>query len=323
MRLMRLLILLGWRAWERFWFGNQPVVLLDVIRIGVGGALFVANVALSSRLEELYSNDGWMSLDGIRYQKAHPFINSLHHHITERIDLWAFHYLFLGCLLLFAVGGLTRFAKWVVLVGHISYSYRNPAAAYGTDSLSAVLLWLLCLAPIGQRLSVDRWLADRHGRALPLRSLIPGSTALRLIQLQLCILYFYAGVAKLRGSAWWEGNGVWGALTNYHFNPPLEFLAHNYWLAILLNYATLALEVSYPFLIWGRLRALLCMSAISMHLGIGLLMNMHLFGFVSMTANLAFFNPRWVRYLRRGGLDALYQDLCQDPDPASSTDAQS
>ena len=320
-RVLRLLLLLVWRAWERFWFAEKHFAILDVIRAAVGGALFIANAALSSRLDELYGNDGWMSLEGIRYQRAHPFINSLHHHITERIDLWALHYLFLGCLLLFAVGGFTRVVKWFVLVCHISYSYRNPASTYGTDSLSAVLLWILCLAPIGQRFSVDSWLAGRDGRALPLRSILPGSTALRLIQLQLCIMYFYAGVAKLRGSAWWEGNGVWGALTNYHFNAPLEFLAQHYWLPILLNYGTLALEISYPFLIWGRLRPLLCMSAISMHLGIGLLMNMHLFGFVSMAANLAFFNPQWIRYFRRGGLDALYYDLCQDPGRPSSTDA--
>ena len=322
MRLLRLLLLLGWRAWERFWFGEQNTIVLEWIRVGVAGALFVANVALTARLEDLYGNDGWMSLEGIRYQHSHPFIHSVHHYITERVDLFAFHYLYLGCLLLFAIGGLTRAAKWVVLIGHISYCYRNPAATYGVDSLSAVLIWILCLSPVGERLSVDSWLARRRGATRNAGGWIPGCTALRMIQLQLCIIYLFAGTAKLRGSPWWEGNGLWGALTNYHFHAPLEFFAEHYWILIVLNYATLALEISYAFLIWGRLRALICMSTISLHIGIGVLMRMHLFGFVGMAANLAFFNPDWLSYCRRGGLDRLYRELsCQDPTEASSTTA--
>lgn len=320
MRLLRLLCLLGWRQWQRFWFAETDLAPLEWIRAGVGCALFIANTALTSRLEEIYGNDGWMSLEGIRYQWRQPFIHSLHHHISESVDLFAFHYLFLGCTLLLAFGGLTRFVKWIVLVGHISYSYRNPAAAYGTDSLTSVLLWIFCLAPIGNRFSLDSWIAKRHGSQSRHGSLIPGSTALRMIQLQLCIIYLFAGVAKLRGNLWWEGNGVWGALTNYHFSAPLEFFVHYYWILIFANYGTLALEVSYAFLIWGRLRPLLLLSTVGMHLGIGLLMQMHLFGFVAMVTNLAFFRIEWCRFLRPGGLDLLYQKLvCQVPEFTPST----
>ena len=67
-----------------------------------------------------------------------------------------------------AIRDLTRsaYAKWVALIGHVSFVNRDPYLIYGVDKILAALLFILCLAPIGRAMSLDRVRAvHRQARA--------------------------------------------------------------------------------------------------------------------------------------------------------------
>src|SRR5205085_1781124 len=94
-----------------------------------------------------------------------PWKQSLLFYFTAPWQLVAFHAVFLFCCAAFMVGWRTSWVKWVVLIGHISYDYRNPTLTYGVDKILACLLFILCFAPVGRAMSLDRVRALRMVKA--------------------------------------------------------------------------------------------------------------------------------------------------------------
>ncbi len=137
-----------------------------------------------------------------------------------------------------------------------------------------------------------------QGRGAP-RSSILANIGIRLIQVHLCIIYLFAGLGKLQGESWWNGQAIWYAVANLEYQTmDLTWLADHMWLVNLMTWAALAWETSYPFLIWPRLsRPLMLAGALLVHLGIGLAMGMMTFGLAMIVANLAFVPPAIVEQL--------------------------
>ena len=48
--------------------------------------------------------------------------------------------------------------------------------------------------------------------------------ALRLIQVHFCFIYVAAGLSKLKGAAWWNGQAFWDVMVNPEFT-----LMHYHW----------------------------------------------------------------------------------------------
>ena len=116
------------------------------------------------------------------------------------------------------------------------------------------------------------------------------NVAIRLIQLHLCLIYFYAGLGKLQGETWWTGQAIWFSVASYEYQTmDLTWLSdHMGWVAF-LTLVTVYWEVTYPALIWSRLtRPFVLLIALLTHLGIGLAMGMMTFGLIMLVANFSF-----------------------------------
>jgi hypothetical protein len=172
------------------------------------------------------------------------------------------------------------------LAGLVSAVNRAPLNVFGLDDTLGLLLIPLVIGPAGARLSVDRLLFAGNHAAPSVRA----SIALRLLQVQLCIVYFFSGSGKLLGASWWEGTALWGAAANVQYRTlDLTWLARYPLVTNAITLATLWWEVTYAALIWPRLtRPLVLAMAVAVHLGIGLAMGMMEFGLAMIVANLAF-----------------------------------
>ena len=93
-----------------------------------------------------------------------PGCNRCFFYFTAPWQWIAFHCLFLLCCAAFMLGWRTSLVKWIVLIGQISYDYRNITIVYGADSIIACLLFIMCLAPVGRTLSLDRVRAVRAAK---------------------------------------------------------------------------------------------------------------------------------------------------------------
>ena len=141
-----------------------------------------------------------------------------------------------------------------------------------------------------------------------------------------------AGLAKLKGGAWWNGQAFWDVVVNPEFTlmqyewyesllrRAAEIKPVYYTMAAFGVWSTLFIEIAGPFLIWTRLRWLIVFLASAMHAAIGVLMGLNLFELLMMVMLIAFLPDGVIRDRFRGaGLAKLA--FAFNPASASSTRA--
>jgi hypothetical protein len=247
---------------------------------------------------------------------------SIWFHVTDPTWIAVVHGGILAILVLFTLGVATRVTSVLAWLGTVSYIQRAPTTLFGMDTMMNLLMLYLMIGPSGAALSVDRLIARywvtrralRAGRPAPSLNpapLVSANLAIRLLQVNLCIVYLASGLSK-RGPSWWNGTAVWGTLANYEFSPMhfapylafLRFLSENRWLwEIFITGGvvfTLFLEISFAFLIWVRpLRWVMLTMAVMMHTGIAIFMGLNTFSLMMMGLLLSFVPLDTIHWLLR------------------------
>ena len=288
------------RRWVVFLFPKESDTWLALFRIGL--ALSVAFYALSLRSDwnllfasqgnGLVSRDlaeavlsaesplaprlGWLVICGSHLGLGEEAILSM---------VW-FGLCAAGCLLL-----LGLFCRPVAILAwflHLCSVKSGDLFSYGTDNFTTIGLFYLMLCPFPDRYSLDRlW------RRLPEKDPRVHGFYRRVLQLHLCFIYFFGGLAKSLGHGWWNGTTIWRALTRPPFNALSADTIVAWQFALpLLGIFICALEIGYPIFIWPqKTRALWLTFALSMHAAIAFTMGLYLFSFIMIVLNVAAFGP--------------------------------
>ncbi len=245
-------------------------------------------------------------------------------HVTDPTWIAVIHIGILVCMLLFALGLWTPVTGLVTWLGMLSYVNRASTTFFGMDTIMNVLVLYLMLANLFARpgtaaLSLDRllWRWRKARQAGTSLAAIGGDTqsssatfAIRLMQIHFCIIYLASGLSKLMGSAWWNGNAIWGTVANPEF-AALHLQRYHDLIAWLSRHRvlwelsmtggamfTLILEISFPFLVWNRhLRWLMVIGAVLLHTGIALFMGLVGFSLMMLALLVSFIPPTTVRQL--------------------------
>lgn len=311
--------------WMYIWFQDKNTVPLEVIRAGLG-FLMLFNYGMFSPADvvALYGEAGLFSR-GVVPEMNQLASFSLFGYFDQAWQLLTFHYAFVAICFCLFIGWKTGWVKWLVLIGHLSYFNRNEFVFYGVDAVLIALLLILCIAPIGSALSVDRVLRVRkykNDHGLEARPGLPASrrgfACQRLIQFQMAVIYFSAGMEKLYGESWWSGEAPWVALANNETAfVPLGFFADHFWIINLMAYGTILIEVAYPFLIWNfKTRPYLLLAVLFLHLNIAVLMGMYYFAAVMAFGHFAFMRRHWYSYAglwwrnKAGSFEMIYDGEC-------------
>ena len=207
--------------------------------------------------------------------------------------LWGSHVAGLIVAAMWTIGFKTRWTGWLTAALVISYANRAAGALFGFDQIAAFLCLYLALSRCGDALSVDALLRHKSGKNLGQGRAVANRIATRLIQIHLCIVYAFAGLGKLGGEFWLNGEAVWGALASYEYQSmDMTWLAGHMPLIAAMTLVSLIWEVTYAALIWPKLtRPIVLTIAVMVHIGIGAAMGMMTFGLIMLVANLAFIEP--------------------------------
>ncbi|MDR3639627.1 MAG: HTTM domain-containing protein [Isosphaeraceae bacterium] len=293
------------QAWRKFFFTPADPRPLGLIRIIVGSLVVWDLATLGPDLKDYLGSNGWIGPEALRQFLAQTSPGAWSFWLVVP-DRWLMP-VWVGCLIvatIFTLGLATRTSAILVWVIALSTARRAPVTLFGFDQMNATwILYLAVTGASGQALSLDRFLATRRVRrqhaagtnnnSLP-RPTVSANIGLRLIQLHLAIVYGSSGLSKLMGVEWWNGTALEMILLTPEFRrlDPAWFFAHR-WLLQLATHAALALEISYPVLIWVRpLRPLLLAAVFVMHVSIALMLGLTEFSLVMMAANLAFVTRR-------------------------------
>jgi len=312
------------QAWSRLWFQERQTTPLELARIGIGAALLLNYLRASPYLLEFWGDAGLLPR-AVALRHSSPWMQSVFFYFTAPWQWIAFDALFLLCCAALAIGWRTSWVKWIVLIGHISFVYRNPYLIYGVDKILAALLLILCLAPVGRAISLDRARAVRQAKRTRLDAVLPpyvsrwAGACTRLMQIQMAIVFFYSGTSKLGGFEWRDGDALWMvfSLNEYHNGFLLDLFMRHYWLVNVATYCTILIELAYPFLIWQRsTRPYLLAAAIMLHVQFAVLMGLFYFSFVMIMGHMSFVRVEWLRRLGQawkrvmGDMQMIYDGKC-------------
>ncbi|MCA9052999.1 MAG: HTTM domain-containing protein, partial [Planctomycetaceae bacterium] len=301
----------GWAAWDRFWFAPMLPWALGILRLISGLMLLYTHVVWGFALEEFFGPNGWQD----------PLLVQTHHNgstawsfwwLAPDAWLWTVHGLCLAVLAAYAVGLWTRVTSILALTIAISYAHRAPLANFGLDQINILTCLYLCFAPSGAVFSVDRLIvrfresnaALKKGEKPQFSSPVPTAgtrLATRLLQVHMAILYLFAGLSKLKGDSWWDGNAIWLAAANYEYQSnSLVWLCWHPWIVNIATHVTILWETTFIFTVSKpRLRPLVLAVGAAMHLGIGMFLGMWTFGLAMMFTYVSYVPPERIERLQR------------------------
>jgi hypothetical protein len=287
-------------AIKRFFFTPLDSAPLSFFRIAIGLFGLVQTLLLSTSWLKIYGVNGYVEWF-IGYElfsiKELPSIVNLANILLrfglhDNMAVYVITAIYLMACLGLMLGWNTRWMAGVAWLSHFTICNTAMEFGYGVETFMHIGLFYLMLAPCAEYASLDAK-AQRTGHQ---KESEWAGFIIRVMQLHLCIVYFNAGIAKMQGMDWMNGQAVWYVLgnTNYsQFN--LQFLAEMPWIPKGLSWWTLVIETAFPlFMFWKPIRLFGWVNILLLHAGIGLFMGLYMFGIVLILHNIAAFG--WLVY---------------------------
>ena len=272
-------------AWQRFWFDPVPMTTLGIVRIAYGLLVIGWTFSLLPELDVLFGDDG---LQPNRFSIDYSWtILSLFD--TDAAVLWLWIALLVASVLL-TIGWHSRIAAVVVFICVISFERQNIFVFNSGDVLIRLEALFLALAPCGAALSLDR--KRTAGSFWSAQSRAP--YGLRVMQLQLSLVYIVTVHDKLTGTTWNDGSAVSYSLRQSdlaNFAAP-SWLTMNATLMNLATWGALGIELAIGVLVWNRrLRPWVLAAGVVLHLSILLGLAVAFFSFAMFILYLSFIPP--------------------------------
>lgn len=270
-------------AWNRFWFAPAPTSTLAVLRIAYGVMGLAYAVSLRADLGVFFFREGLLPAP----PQAPWGRGILSVFSSDAAVISVFVMLIAGSLgLIF--GFHSRLAAVAVFVALLTFHRRNVFVFNSGDGLLRIEGLFLALAPAGASLSLDsRRKASGGAWHFPLRS----PWALRLLQVQISILYASTVWSKLRGVTWNDGSAVSYALRISNltrFSLP-DSVTTSLILSNVATYGTLLIEASLAVLVWNRkARPVVLLLGVLLHVSIDLTLLTGFFSWAIFLGYIAF-----------------------------------
>jgi hypothetical protein len=287
------------QAWNGFWFTAADPATLSLVRVFAGTMLFYTHLVWTLELDAFFGPDAWVSPELLRstWEGQGGYFWSHFLWLDSAAAMWTAHIAALVVFAMLALGFCSRTVAVLAYVLTVGYMHRAQNALFGLDQINVMLAMYLMLGPCGARYSLDRLWTKRRAAAADVPPSVAANVAIRLIQLHMCVIYFFAATRKLDGVSWWNGSAMWLSLANLEYQSiDMTWMAAWPLTIAFFTHLTVVFELSYAALIWPRLtRPVMLLLAVWLHLGIAICMGMATFGLVMLIGNLAFVPPSLVR----------------------------
>lgn len=273
-------------GWDRFWFAPKSLLGLAFMRIVLCGTLLGTYIVRQFNIE-YYSDQSFVP----RSMVLSLFPDGYRPLFTMFFwpDSWALgmHLLLILLLALLTLGIGGRWLMWAAWVIDLAFVQRNYGANFGADIIGTVFLFYMSFTQSCERLSVvNLW----KKKSIFRKSDILSSFFIRMMQIQISIIYAYTGFEKLKGGTWWEGTALWSVLANpqmvsYDFN----FVRYFPWAISLIGFVTIIFEIYFPaMMIWKKSRYLWLITGVGFHFGIAAMMGLWPFSFLMISTYFLF-----------------------------------
>lgn len=291
-------------AWNRFFHEPADARQVVLVRVFYAAVLLVNALCLGPNLEAWFGPDGVFPRD-VADRFVDPAASSLLWLAGTNAALRACYFVFVAQILLLFIGVFPRMQAWCVFAWLVSFQHRQPMVWDSEDTVMRLIGFYLLFAPLqlGALVAWRRPMFDFPATAPKDGAAAPSAWALRLIQIQMCVIFLLAGFAKLQSPEWLDGTAVYFAARLDEFGIvglPTDFLFDSPWIVALLTWGTIAVEVIAPPLLWFReTRRLALLVLVFFHLGCMLTMHLFLFHWIMLCG--------WSTFLSSEDLDWMWR----------------
>jgi len=279
-------------AWNRFWFTVEPAYALGLVRIGYGALAVIWTLALRPELLLVFGADGAAPDYELRDFEWSVF--TIWSGDTALQIGWV---VLLVAAIALTVGWHSRLAAAVVFVLMYSFLRRAFYIVNAGDTIVVLVALVLAVSCCGSALSLDqRRRTGKFWSAEPL-----AQWPVRLLQVELVLIYVVAVQAKLMDRSWVDGSAVfyaWRTDGRWALLEAPDWLANNAILVNALSWGTLLVELSIAVLVWNRrCRPWVLGAGVLMHLMMMLTLNVAFFSLAMFVLYLAFVPSETLRDL--------------------------
>jgi hypothetical protein len=273
--------LAGW--WTGFWFVPTPAYTLGVVRMVFGAVVVVWALAMLPDLYRVFGADGVApQYSRLRFQWS---VFQIWPGDTALLVGWT---ALLVAALAMIAGWHSRLAAVVVFVLLQSFLRRGVYLFNAGDGILTIVALILALCSCGAALSLDQRRRTGSFWSAQTRSPWP----IRLLQVQMSLIYLVTVQAKLASKSWVDGSAVffaWRTDGRWALLPAPEWLAGNAIAVNLVTWGTLAIELALAILVWNRrCRFWVLLAGVVMHLTIMVSLNVAFFSVAMFVLYLAF-----------------------------------
>lgn len=212
---------------------------------------------------------------------------------------WSFEFIYfasIAVIVVWTMGLLLPFSTIAVLVCWVSMFDRLPGLADGGDNLTQLVLIYALLCNLGGPRSRGL-LAKAPVWANELRAMLHNA-GLVAIWVQVCIVYFVAGAAKMHGESWRNGTALYYALSTERFTLSglVDPLLDSPTLLVAMAFVTVVFQLGFPFMVAlnRRARMVALVLAMGFHVGIAVVMGLTSFAAFMVAADLTLLSDQEV-----------------------------
>jgi hypothetical protein len=278
-------------SWQGFWFGPQPLYTLGLVRIAFGALATLWTLWLLPLLFEMFGTNG---IAPTKPSLANTW--GIFDLFATNPAILAGWVLLLVASIALMVGWHSRLAAVLVFILILSFQRRDPWFFNAGDAVVRIEALFLAISPCGAALSLDQ--RRRTGSFWTAQTL--PTWPIRLIQVQMSIIYVVCVQTKLSGQTWLDGTAVSYALRLKDMQrlPVPDWITTNPTLMNAATWGTLATELALGVLIWNtRARPWVLAAGVMLHLGIDLNIEIGIFSYAMLVMYVAWINPTTAQHL--------------------------
>lgn len=281
-------------SFDKFFFEEKPtegIALFRILWMGIIFAFFLLDLA---NLQDFYGPHALISLHTVKEQ--FPFLHAnVFHFFRPSYEVAYGIIIIYGVSLVTSMAGFfTRTSLFVALICMTSLHQRNIWLLGSSEVLLRTITLLLLCSPCGHSLSVDS-LLGRHFPRFRQKKNWP-VWALRLIQIQISVIYIWTVWHKLKGESWIDGTAVYyvtrlDSMRNFS----IPFVMNSLLALKLMSWSSLVIEVAVGVFIWTeKWRKPVILIGLFYHLAILFMMGTW-FQFYMMILLVNFYTPEEIK----------------------------
>jgi hypothetical protein len=287
---------MSWRdlqaAWNRFFFEPKSPKPMAIFRLEIGLLVLCNQLLIAPDLYTWYGEKGVLARQTAKMLSGGGGLNLFDYLPASDSSVLALFLLSVLAAITLAAGFFTRTSALLVFLTLTTFNHRDTLIINSGDSILRLAAFFLTFSRAGDVYSLDRKLALRQGKKRdPFKPSAPW--VMRLLQVQLCLIYLYTFCWKAMGSMWLDGTALYytSRLQEFwRFHTPYIF--EHLWTIKLWTWGTLVVEFALGTLLWIKeLRYPILLAGVLLHLGIDYSMNIPLFGQIMMSAYILFVDP--------------------------------